>query len=87
MPQPEDLSDASSFDARIGYGFDLPSTGGVVTPFAENIHNGGTRALRIGARFDAPRDNLAMELSGERRRNTEDAAPHNSIRLDFSVRF
>ena len=87
MPQPEDLSDASSFDARIGYGFDLPSTGGMVTPFAENIHSSGSRTLRVGARFDAPRDNLAMELSGERRRNTEDAAPRNSIRLDFSLRF
>ena len=87
MPQPEDLSDASSFDARIGYGFDLPSTGGVVTPFAENIHNGDSRALSVGARFDAPRDNLAMQLSGERRRNAEDVNPRDSIKLDFSVRF
>ncbi|MXV78723.1 autotransporter outer membrane beta-barrel domain-containing protein [Candidatus Poribacteria bacterium] len=87
MPQAEEFGDASSFDARIGYGFDLPSTGGVVTPFAENIHNGDSRALSVGARFDAPRDNLAMQLSGERSRNAEDVNPRDSIKLDFSVRF
>ncbi|MXW47591.1 MAG: hypothetical protein F4Z97_02920 [Gammaproteobacteria bacterium] len=87
MPRPEQLSDASSFDARIGYGFDLPSTGGVVTPFAENIHRGDSRTLRVGTRFDAPRDNLVMQLAGEQHRNTADTAQRDSIRLDFSVRF
>ena len=87
LPQPEDLSDANAFDARIGYGFDLPSTGGVLTPFAENMHDGSSRTLRVGARFDAPRDNLAMELSGERRRNASDVNSRDSIRLDFSLRF
>ncbi|MYD77481.1 MAG: autotransporter outer membrane beta-barrel domain-containing protein [Gammaproteobacteria bacterium] len=89
MPQPSSINAANSFNARIGYGFILPPTGGVLTPFAEASHaeEGDSRVHRIGARFERPRDHLAIQLFGERRERAADTTTADSIRFEFSYQF
>ena len=55
--------------ARVGYGFDLPGTRGVLTPFGEmSLRDGDSRRLRLGAeigRWRLGRSALALEFYGE----------------------
>ncbi|MYI90101.1 MAG: hypothetical protein F4082_07495 [Gammaproteobacteria bacterium] len=57
MPQPSYISAVNSFDANIGYGFDLPLTGGGPNTVHRSHSCGGeeSRMHHIGARFDTPR--------------------------------
>ena len=58
--------------ARVGYGFELPGTRGVLTPFGEmSLQGGDWRRLRLGAeigRWRLGRSALALELYGEQDR-------------------
>ena len=79
-------SEAASVDARIGYGVGLPPRG-LLTPFAEaGVAGGDGRRLRLGARFDARHMDLGVELSGERR-ESGNADPEHTLRLDLVLRF
>ena len=79
---------AGALDARLGYGFALaPAGGGLLTPFAEaGLAGADDRRLRLGARFEARRGALALELSGERR-ETAAAPPEHAARLQLRIDF
>ena len=79
-------ADTGAVDARIGYGLALTPEG-VLTPFAETgLAGDENRHLRIGTRFDAGRDGLAVELAGERREGGAAEAGH-ALKLDLRLRF
>ncbi len=92
LPGPAGADGTAAMDARIGYGFSWAPYGldGLMTPFAETGISGqsgnDSRRLRLGARFDASRMNLGVELAGERRENGT-AEPEHAIRLDIGLRF
>ncbi len=95
LPGPAGSGSTASMDARIGYGFSwtpygLDGWNGLLTPFAEtgiSGHSGNdSRRLRLGARFEASRMNLGVELAGERRENGT-AGPEHALRLDLGLRF
>ena len=92
LPGPAGSGGAAAMDARIGYGFSwapygLDGMNGLLTPFAETgISGEDSRRLRLGARFEASRTNLGIELAGERRENGANE-PEHAIRLDLGLRF
>ena len=89
LPGPAGTGSTAVMDARIGYGFSWAPNGlnGLMTPFAETSVSGeDSRRLRLGARFDASRMNLRIELAGERREDGTDV-PEHAILLDLRLRF
>ena len=95
LPGPAGSGGAASMDARIGYGFSwapygLDGWSGLLTPFAETGFSGqsggDSRRLRLGARFEASRMNLGVELAGERREGGTNG-PEHALRLDLGWRF
>ena len=77
---------AGGLEARLGYGLGA-GAGGVLTPFAEaGLAGGEGRRLRLGARFEVPRTNLGVELSGERDEGGG-AVPDQAVRLAVGLRF
>ena len=51
--------------AEWGYGLDVPWTHGLLTPYGSLELSGGSRALRLGWRFELGRS-LSLDLAGER---------------------
>ncbi len=92
LPGPAGSGSTAAMDARIGYGFSWApyGLGGLMTPFAETGISGqsgnDSRRLRLGARFDASRMNLGVELAGERLENGV-SEPEHALRLDIGLRF
>ena len=89
LPGSAGTGSTAVMDARIGYGFSWAPNGlnGLMTPFAETSVSGeDSRRLRLGARFDASRMNLRIELAGERREDGTDV-PEHAILLDLRLRF
>ncbi len=95
LPGPAGSGGTAAMDARIGYGFSwapygLDGWNGLLTPFAETGISGqsgnDSRRLRLGARFEASRMNLGVELAGERRENGT-SEPEHALRLDLGLRF
>ena len=90
MPKPGGTPGGdAAMDARIGYGFILAPYGlnGLLTPFAETALSGDdSRRLRLGARFEASRMNLVIELAGERREDGT-VGPEHALRLHLGWRF
>jgi hypothetical protein len=75
--------------ARVGYGWEMPGTRAVLTPFGEmKMLDGGSRRVRLGAevaRWNLGRSALALQLYGEQtkaRRDT-DRRVAMSVRWDF----
>ena len=89
LPGPAGSDGTASMDARIGYGFSWTPYGlnGLMTPFAETSISGeDNRRLRLGARFEASRMNLGIELAGERLEGAA-SGPEHALRLDIGLRF
>ena len=60
---------------------------GLLTPFAETgLADGDSRRFRLGARFDATRLRLGVELAGQYRESGA-GAPEHTLRLDLTLRF
>ena len=93
LPEPAGTpqGDAAALEMRVGYGLGAAPYGlpGLVTPFAETVLSAGPgddRRLRLGARFEASRLALGVELSGERV-EAGGAGPEHALRLDLRLRF
>ena len=85
---PLEGDDHAALEMRIGYGFGVSPYGvnGLLTPFAETALTGeGPGRLRLGARYEASRAALGVELSGER--VDRDAGAEHALRLDVRLRF
>ena len=70
--------------AEWGYGLDVPWTHGLLTPYGSvELAGGGSRALRLGWRFELGRS-LSLDLAGERR-ETLQARPQHGLMLRMSL--
>ena len=88
----DNVDPAGRLDAKLGYGFGVPSLRGALTPFTEMQYSADQERLRarMGLSFERPAGagagNLSAELVGERIENGGDEPEHRLV-LKIRKRF
>ena len=68
---------------KLGYGLDVPWTGGILTPYGGMEWAGAARTLTLGWRFELGQS-LTLSLDGERREDGH-TGPEHGLMLNASL--